>query len=152
MPSRESAFLLSFLLISTISFAGCQRSPNYKTAGIQTAQAPPAKTGAEAVSVKREGEVGKPPSKEAIARGKKVFERATCAGCHPNGGNSLHPSRPLKGPLFLSRYKDDAEIVKVVRKGVPNTGMPSFDTSQINDSDMLDLVAYIKSLSASAVK
>lgn len=82
----------------------------------------------------------------AIARGSAIFERATCAGCHPAGGNSLHPSRPLKGKAFRARYKDDSSIEHVIRQGVPNTGMPGFGKDQINDRDMRDLLAYLKSL------
>src|SRR5688572_28581440 len=47
---------------------------------------------------------------DQVARGKKLFERLTCAGCHPNGDNTLHPYRPLKGPGFLARYKEDGKI------------------------------------------
>lgn len=82
----------------------------------------------------------------AVARGSAIFERATCAGCHPAGGNSLHPSHPLKGKAFRTRYRDEAAIERVIRKGVPNTGMPGFGKDQINDKDMRDLLAYLKSL------
>ncbi len=30
---------------------------------------------------------------DQVAHGKKLFERLTCAGCHPNGDNTLHPYR-----------------------------------------------------------
>lgn len=85
-------------------------------------------------------------NQNAVAHGKKLFERLTCAGCHPNGENSLHPYRPLKGPGFLARYKEDGKIEHLVRTGVPRAGMPSFGKAQVNDKDMKDLIAYIRSL------
>jgi mono/diheme cytochrome c family protein len=80
------------------------------------------------------------------ALGKQIFERATCQSCHPGGSNLLHPSKPLKGPSFEARFKDDAAIAKVVRNGVPNTGMPAFSKAQISDREMKLVIAYIRSL------
>ncbi len=87
-----------------------------------------------------------------VAHGKQLFERLTCAGCHPNGENTLHPYRPLKGPGFLARYKEDGKIEQVIRTGVPRAGMPSFGKSQLSDKDMKDLIAYIRSFTPSSKK
>lgn len=87
-----------------------------------------------------------------IAHGKKLFERLTCAGCHPSGGNTLHPYRPLKGPEFLSRYKEDGQIEKLIRAGVARAGMPAFSKTQVNDKDMKDLIAFIRSMTPSTNK
>jgi len=89
---------------------------------------------------------------ERIASGKQLFERLTCSGCHPNGENSLHPYRPLKGPGFLERYKEDGQIEHVIRTGVLKAGMPSFSKLRLSDSEMKDLVAYIRSLTPSTAK
>lgn len=82
----------------------------------------------------------------AAERGKKLFEKATCAGCHPAGENLLHPSKVLKGPSFAQRYKLDADLVKVIRNGVPNTGMPAFSKEQLSEGEVKDIIAYIRSL------
>lgn len=87
-----------------------------------------------------------------IKNGARIFERATCSGCHPGGGNSLHPNRPLKGAGFMARYKTDTAIEKVIRSGISNTGMPSFGKAQINDKEMKDLIVFIRSLSSKATK
>ncbi len=87
-----------------------------------------------------------------IAHGKKLFERLTCVGCHPNGENTLHPYRPLKGQGFLARYKEDGQIEKLIRKGVARAGMPAFSKTQVNDKDMRDLIAFIRSLTPSTKK
>lgn len=91
-------------------------------------------------------------SNTGVAHGKILFEKLTCAGCHPNGENSLHPYRPLKGPGFLSRYKDDNQIERLIRTGVARAGMPSFGKAQVNDKDMKDLIAYIRSLTPASKK
>ncbi len=87
-----------------------------------------------------------------VAHGQKLFERLTCAGCHPNGGNTLHPYRPLKGAGFLTRYKEDGQIEHLIRKGVPTAGMPAFSKAQLNDKDMTDLIAFIRSLTPDSKK
>ena len=87
-----------------------------------------------------------------IAHGKKLFERLTCVGCHPSGGNTLHPYRPLKGPGFLARYKEDGQIEKLIRTGVARAGMPAFSKTQVNDKEMKDLIAFIRSMTPSTKK
>jgi mono/diheme cytochrome c family protein len=87
----------------------------------------------------------------AIERGKKLFEKATCAGCHPSGENLLHPNKVLKGPSFANRYKNDADLVKVIRNGVANTGMPAFSKEQLSDSELKEIIAYIRSLTPASL-
>lgn len=94
------------------------------------------------------------PAKGDAKRGKRVFDEMGCAICHTDGGNNLNPERPLKGPLFLKRYPpgDDAAIAKVIREGVQKKGMPDFGKDKLGDKDLQDLMAYIRSLSASSKK
>ena len=80
------------------------------------------------------------------AKGAKVFEKATCAGCHPGGGNAMNPQKPLHGPAFAAKYKDDAQLVKVIRCGIKNSAMPPFSKDMVSDVEMKDLVAYLRSL------
>jgi mono/diheme cytochrome c family protein len=87
-----------------------------------------------------------------VAQGKKIFERQTCEGCHPAGGNSLNPTKFLKGPKFQARYKDDASLEKAIRAGFPNFGMPPSAKDAINDKEMKSLIAYIRSLTPKASK
>lgn len=137
-----------------------------KTSAAKEVQAKPAgkstdnKTGAgkasaDKTSAGKAGE-GKPksakPSPDKIARGKFLFNKLTCSGCHPNGENSLHPYRPLKGPGFLARYKEDGQIEQLIRTGVLKAGMPSFSKARVDDNDMTDLIAYIRSLTPASAK
>ena len=82
----------------------------------------------------------------SVAHGKKLFEQLTCAGCHPNGSNTLHPYRPIKGPGFLARFKEDQKIERLIMVGVQRAGMPSFSKAQLGEKDMKDLISYIRSL------
>jgi mono/diheme cytochrome c family protein len=79
-------------------------------------------------------------------KGQEIFESLTCVECHKGGGNSVHPSRPLKGESFLKRYPNDDKIEKTIRKGVPGASMPGFGKDIINDEQMKDLIAYLRSL------
>lgn len=79
-------------------------------------------------------------------KGQEIFESLTCVDCHKGGGNSVHPSKPLKGEAFLQRYPKDEKIAKLIRKGVPTASMPSFGKDVISDEQMKDVIAYIRSL------
>jgi mono/diheme cytochrome c family protein len=81
----------------------------------------------------------------SITAGKLVFHRASCAMCHPGGGNVVNPNKPLKGAAFAQKYKSDQELQRVIRQGVKNTSMPPFDKQTLNDADLLNLIAYIRS-------
>jgi mono/diheme cytochrome c family protein len=70
--------------------------------------------------------------------------------CHRGGGNSVHPSRPLKGESFAKRYPNDEKIEKLIRKGVPGASMPAFGKDVISEEQMKDLIAYLRSLTPTA--
>lgn len=87
-----------------------------------------------------------------VDKGKALFEGRTCADCHKDGGNLLKPSKPLKGSSFDKKYKDDAKLIQAIRKGVPGSSMRAFGVAEISDSEIKDLVAYIRTFSASSNK
>ena len=97
-------------------------------------------------------EVKSKPTKGDLKKGKQLFIRNMCADCHKNGGNSVRPSKPIKGIKFSQKYKDDKQIEKVIREGVMNASMPSFGVSVISDSEMKDLIYYVRSLSKNLKK
>jgi len=78
------------------------------------------------------------------AKGKKVFEKMGCIGCHANGGNDVNPRKPLKGKEFDALFADDKAIKKIVREGVTGTPMRAFSKRAISDSDLCNLIAYIR--------
>lgn len=83
-------------------------------------------------------------------KGQEIFESLTCVDCHRGGGNSVHPSRPLKGESFAKRYPNDEKIEKLIRKGVPGASMPAFGKDVISEEQMKDLIAYLRSLTPTA--
>jgi mono/diheme cytochrome c family protein len=86
-----------------------------------------------------------PSHETAEQRGEKVFKRAMCVGCHSGGNNALMPDRPIKGKAFLGRYSQDKALEQTIRKGFPTSGMPKFGKEQINETEMKDLILYIRS-------
>jgi len=83
-------------------------------------------------------------------KGQDIFESLTCVDCHKGGGNSVRPSKPLKGEAFAKKYPKDGQIEKIIRKGVPNASMPGFNTDVISVDQMKDLIAYLRSLTPTA--
>jgi mono/diheme cytochrome c family protein len=84
-------------------------------------------------------------------RGEQLFA-ASCSMCHPQGGNVLKPGKELKGENFLKQFPKDADIVCVIRKGVPKSVMQPFPKQSVSDEQVADIVAYIRSLTPAAAK
>lgn len=87
-----------------------------------------------------------------LARGKKAYNKAACEGCHPGGGNSINPKRPLKGAAFLKRFPDDRSLAAFIRKGDADKGMPGFGPQDLSENDLRDVIAYIRSLTPGTSK
>jgi mono/diheme cytochrome c family protein len=64
----------------------------------------------------------------------------------------MDPNHPIKGAAFQQKYKDDAVLENTIRNGFPQYGMPSFTKAMINDHDMKDLIAYVRTFSAAGKK
>ena len=84
-------------------------------------------------------------------RGAELFEKQQCSQCHLNGTNLIEPDKPLKGQKFAKKYPTDGQIAALVRKGVAGTGMPSTGKDMLNDHDLSDVIAFIRSLTPPAV-
>jgi mono/diheme cytochrome c family protein len=79
-------------------------------------------------------------------KGQEIFESLTCVDCHKGGLNSVRPSKPLRGESFAKKYPKDAQIERVIRKGVTGTSMAGFNVDVISEPQMKDLIAYLRSL------
>lgn len=79
-------------------------------------------------------------------RGQEIFESLTCVDCHKGGLNSVRPSKPLRGESFAKKYPKDSQVERVIRKGVSGTSMAGFNVDVISESQMKDLIAYLRSL------
>jgi mono/diheme cytochrome c family protein len=97
-----------------------------------------------------------PPSADAVARGRKVYEKAECAECHGREGRGDGPSaKDLKiKPADLTRrpFKGGStprDIARAVLTGYDGTPMPSYHLL-LDDGDLWDLARYVASLGAAA--
>lgn len=71
--------------------------------------------------------------------GATVFQSAGCTACHANGGRAAGV-----GPALVRSQRDDAYIRNIIRNG--RGAMPAYSPAQVNDQQLNDLLAYIRSL------
>lgn len=77
-----------------------------------------------------------PPAARQYQAGEQIYA-AHCAGCHPNGGNTMKPKSPLKNSPRTSDYK---VFLEWLRK--PDSPMPAFPPSALSDPRVRDLFDY----------
>jgi mono/diheme cytochrome c family protein len=104
----------------------------------------------------------------AIAHGKELFVKATCASCHGPGGKGDGdqfreplPGQPDKRPknadgtpayprdLTAGIYKGGGDVESLyarIRLGIPGTPMPASEASSVSEADMADLIHFVQSL------
>ncbi|MDB4943360.1 MAG: cytochrome [Labilithrix sp.] len=81
----------------------------------------------------------------AMGEGQHLYAQMGCIGCHEHGGGGIGPS------LMDGKWRygaDDASMFTTIAGGRPN-GMPAFG-GRLTDSQIWQLVAYVKSLSGRA--
>lgn len=86
-------------------------------------------------------------SPEAIARGTRLFD-ITCTSCHGVDGYGSPLAPALNNALFLSNTSD-AAMRQIIAMGVSGTVMPAWG-GRFSDAQMNDLIAYLRSLEATA--
>lgn len=87
------------------------------------------------------------PHVASLKNGEKLYTELSCAMCHPAGGNSSAPEKPIKGDGFMKRFPDNAVLAAFIRQGRLEKGMPAFGKDVINDQNLADLIGYIRSFS-----
>jgi cytochrome c oxidase cbb3-type subunit 2 len=92
------------------------------------------------------------PAPEALAHGRRVYEKAECRECHGRDGRGDGPSaKDLKiKPTDLTKrpFKGGStprEIVRTVVTGFDGTPMPSYHLL-LDDGELWDLARYVASL------
>lgn len=78
----------------------------------------------------------------AVSQGQRLFTWFNCAGCHANGGGGMGPALMDDQWIYGSAPE---QIYATIMEGRPN-GMPSW-AGRINDSQVWQIVAYVRSLS-----
>lgn len=65
-----------------------------------------------------------------------------CAGCHPNGGNTVNPARTLSRPhREAAGIRTAADVAAYIRN--PGSGMPVFSEGMIPDRDAAKIGEYV---------
>src|SRR6186997_53082 len=79
-------------------------------------------------------------TQEDINAGAKLYE-SNCGSCHGENGDKITGIDFTKGTFKTARTDDD--VIRIIRSGVPNTGMPPnpFSETQANT-----IVAYVRSM------
>jgi len=76
------------------------------------------------------------------SEGQVLFEQMNCSGCHANGGGGMGPA--LMDDQWIYGSTPD-QIYATIAEGRPN-GMPTWKY-RLNDKQIWELVAYVRSLS-----
>ena len=88
---------------------------------------------------------GQPESIAPAGGGAKIFADS-CAGCHPDGGNVIVPTLPLKGSRVLANFRTFIAFLRHPKMPDGSQGaMPPFTKSQISERDAKRLYHYIAS-------
>ncbi|MGA7827625.1 MAG: c-type cytochrome [Geobacteraceae bacterium] len=73
--------------------------------------------------------------------GQKLFAMH-CSGCHPNGSNTIHPSKTLKAAaLQANMITSPEDIVDKMRN--PGPGMPRFTEVMIPNNQAMKIARYV---------
>ena len=84
---------------------------------------------------------------EMIAEGERLFS-ITCVACHGAGALGTRMAPALNNQQFLTETPD-AAIAQIIAGGVPGTMMPAWG-GRLTDTDVNSIVAYLRSLEATA--
>ncbi|WP_129127730.1 c-type cytochrome [Geomonas oryzae] len=89
------------------------------------------------------GPAAKEPAPSATGLSGEQLFKQHCAVCHPNGGNTITPAKPLGAKAMAERSKitKPEDIVKVMRN--PGPGMTKFDEGMISNDDAKKIGQYI---------
>lgn len=77
-------------------------------------------------------------------RGTTLFVDKKCSRCHGQGGKGTDLGPALNSAEFAAKHPADATIVKMIREGKGD--MDPFDSSKLSDQELLDIIAYVRSL------
>lgn len=86
------------------------------------------------------------PSSGNLQQGEKLYSE-NCAGCHPQGGNTINADRPVVGSPYM---KNPDAFTKFNRNPSRPDGtkgvMPPFPKEKISDADMTKIYDYIQNV------
>jgi cytochrome c oxidase cbb3-type subunit 3 len=90
-------------------------------------------------------------SADAIAQGKAVYDK-NCTACHgaDAGAGDRAPAVVNASATSMRGARSDAQLLAVVRGGIPGTAMPAWGT-RLSSDEILKLGAYIHALRGTAL-
>ena len=139
---RRMVVTLAVLALLVAGVTGCKKKEEQTAPQTTT----PAETGSTAATAP--GATATTPGSAAVPEpsatgmtGEGLYKQH-CAACHPNGGNTIKPDKPL-GKKALAKHKitKSEDIVKVMRN--PGPGMNKFDQGMLSDDDAKKIGDYI---------
>lgn len=117
----------SVLVLGMALVGGCKKESPEKVEAPQTAPEP-----APALA---------PTPAPMEAKSGEALYKQHCAVCHPGGGNTVKPERPIDNKALAARNITKPEdIVKVMRN--PGPGMNKFDEATVPESDAMAIAQY----------
>lgn len=85
-----------------------------------------------------------------VEQGKALYDK-NCTACHgANAGAGDRAPAIVSGATSMRGQRSDAQIVAIIRNGIPGTAMPAWGTRLSND-DLMKLGAYIHALRGTAL-
>lgn len=75
-----------------------------------------------------------------VGRGDALFKEK-CAGCHPDGDNTVNDKTLKRKDLVKANLKSRKDIVRFLRAN--NTSMPKYDRKELSDRDAGEIADYI---------
>lgn len=125
---RRLVVTLAILAVVATGVAGCKKKE-------EQAQTPPATTAPAAPAPAEQS-----PAATGMT-GEALFKQH-CVACHPNGGNTITPAKPVgKKSMEERNIKTADDIVKVMRN--PGPGMNKFDENMVSDEDAKKIGEYM---------
>lgn len=79
-------------------------------------------------------------------RASQMLFDAQCSGCHGGSDGTLGRAPNLFDSKWLGTVSD-SDIQKLVRDGIPNTEMQGFSATQVNDQQLFELTAFLRTAS-----
>lgn len=134
---RRMVVLMALLAIGAVGFTGCKKkSETTEAPQTTTTPAQPMTT----TSTSKAAPAPMAPSETGLT-GEALFKQH-CAACHPNGGNTITPSKPL-GAKDMAKHgiATPEDIVKIMRH--PAHGMTTFEVGTISDKDAKRIGEYV---------
>src|SRR5947208_5353700 len=86
---------------------------------------------------------------QSTAAGKREYQ-ARCVGCHGEDGTGGGHG-PNIVDVAKPRATSKAAVVELIRKGIPDRGMPAFQVSDDEASEIADYVMSFKSVTSVVV-